>query len=238
LAAPEPSRRQRLRTRAGTLECEVSGKGAPTIVLFNGAGMTMDSWQPLRPAIDSLGTVFAWNRFGIEGSDAPRVAQTGAVVVASLRELMSYAGAAAPYVLVGHSLGALYASLFARIHSDQVAGALFIAPSWGPDADALHRNEEGFARSLAKVQGLQPDVFDDNLRVEIEAVEQLTRELEAAGEFPLVPTAQIGNEASGHFPQLKDPAMVLAELEALLDKCRPGTARMVDAEPGRGRSTT
>lgn len=220
MAEPESAAsRQRLRTRAGTLECEVAGHGSPAIVLFNGAGMTMDSWRHLHPRLASLGRVFAWNRFGIEGSDSPRRPQTGAVVVASLRELMSYAAVEPPYVLVGHSLGALYASLFARLHPSEVAGALFIAPSWGADAGTLQRNEPNFARALVKVQDVDAAVFDENLHAEIDALAQLPQELEAAGEFPPVPFAQIGNDAGGHFPQIKDPSLVLGELAALLDKC-------------------
>lgn len=43
---------------------------------------------------------------------------------AALRELLGYAGLQPPYVLVGHSLGGLYASLFARLHRTQPQLAL------------------------------------------------------------------------------------------------------------------
>jgi len=66
-----------LQTRSGRLGYTVSGQGSPTILLFNGAGVGLEGWQPLYPAIESLGTVFAWNRFGMQGSDAPPPRQTG-----------------------------------------------------------------------------------------------------------------------------------------------------------------
>ncbi|HWI80144.1 MAG TPA: hypothetical protein VNS31_13150, partial [Ramlibacter sp.] len=94
--------RTRLQTRAGALEYVVSGQGPPSIVLLNGAGVTLEGWRGLYPAIEQVGTVFAWNRFGVRGSDAPRLAQSGAVVLASLRELLGYAGLQPPYVLVAH----------------------------------------------------------------------------------------------------------------------------------------
>ena len=71
-----------LQTRAGRLTYIVSGKGSPAILLFNGAGVSLQGWRPLYPEIEQLGTVFGWNRFGMQGSDAPGERQTGAVVLA------------------------------------------------------------------------------------------------------------------------------------------------------------
>src|SRR3954462_11619007 len=99
-------------TRNGRVSYILSGHGAGRILLFSGAGMSLQGWEPLYPAIERLGTVFAWNRFGMQGSDEPGERQTGAVVIGSLRELLGYAGVEPPYVLVAHSLGGLYANLF------------------------------------------------------------------------------------------------------------------------------
>src|SRR5687767_8892541 len=88
-----------LQTRTGRLTCIVSGEGRPTILLFNGAGVSLEGWRALYPAIEQCGTVFGWNRFGLQGSDPPRQRQTGAVVVGSLRELLGHAGLSPPYVL-------------------------------------------------------------------------------------------------------------------------------------------
>lgn len=179
--------RQRLRTRVGTLECAVSGKGEPALVLFSGAGMTLDSWARLYPAIESLGTVVAWNRFGLEGSDAPQREQNGAVVLASLRELLTYAGVKPPYVLVGHSLGGLYANLFARLRPADVAGVLLLEATHPQDHEILQADIWQLTRSLSKVQGVPQEWFYDNLAAEIGSADLLAREVEAAGPFPEVP---------------------------------------------------
>ncbi|HVZ42796.1 MAG TPA: alpha/beta hydrolase [Ramlibacter sp.] len=110
-------------TQAGRLSYVVSGFGASTIVLMNGAGVSLEGWRGLYPRIESMGTVFAWNRAGVKGSDAPRQPQTGVAVIASMRELLRYAGLEPPYVLVGHSLGGLFANLFARLHPREVRTA-------------------------------------------------------------------------------------------------------------------
>lgn len=169
----------------------VSGTGPATIVLLNGAGVTLEGWRPLYPAIEQIGTVFAWNRFGIRGSDAPRLAQTGAVVVASLRELLAYAGMAPPYVLVGHSLGGLYANLFARLHPNEVAAVLFLEATHPGDPEVLPQHETQLTRALAKVLSLPQRLFRANLHSEIQAAEQVAAEIAAAGAFPSIPVAVV-----------------------------------------------
>ena len=56
----------------------LSGSGPARILLFSGAGMSLQSWEPLYPRIEGLGRVFGWNRFGMQGSGPPRERQTGA----------------------------------------------------------------------------------------------------------------------------------------------------------------
>lgn len=184
MAAPEPSR---LQTRSGVLEYAVAGEGRPAIVLFSGAGMSLAAWDALRPGIESLGTVLAWNRFGVEGSDAPSRLQSGALVVATVRELLGYAAIEPPYVLVGHSLGGLYAQLFARLHPADVAAVMLVESRHARDHEILRIDEPRLARSLAKVQSLDEDAFRDNLHAELESLPHLAAELEGAGDFPAVP---------------------------------------------------
>ena len=208
---------KKLQTRSGTLEYVVSGRGRPAIVLFNGAGMTLDGWRALYSRIESLGAVVAWNRFGVEGSAPPQRMQSGAVVVASVRELLRYVGIDPPYVLVGHSMGALYAELFARLHPDEVAGLLALAPA-DPDRVAT-LDEESIERSLSKVQQKPADDFRENLIAEVDAVACLAEEIANAGAFPDVPLSKFDGKG-GHFPQLSEPERVLNEVERLVRRSR------------------
>jgi pimeloyl-ACP methyl ester carboxylesterase len=178
---------QALQTRAGRLTYIVSGEGTPALLLFNGAGVSLEGWRPLYPQIEKLGTVFAWNRFGMQGSDAPGARQTGAVVIGSLRELLGYAGVEPPYVLVAHSLGGLYANLFARLHPQEVAGVLFLESTHPEDQEGLKKHEDQMVRSLGKLMELPELFLRDNVHAELACVEETVQEIASAGEFPPVP---------------------------------------------------
>lgn len=181
----------RLQTRCGALEYVISGEGEPAVVLFNGAGVALDGWRALYPRIESLGTVVAWNRFGMEGSDTLERVQSGALVIAAVRELLLYAGVKPPYVLVGHSLGGLYANLFARLHPLEVAGMLLLEATHPRDHEVLKMDEGHLARSLRKLLSIPEWVFSDNLHAEVDALGHVVREVESAGAFPHVPLAVV-----------------------------------------------
>ena len=180
-----------LQTRSGRLSFVLSGAGDPTIVLFSGAGMSLQGWGPLYPGIEKLGTVLAWNRFGLQGSDPPLERQTGTVVLASLRELLGYSGLKPPYVLVAHSLGGLFANLYARLYPEQVAGVLFLEATHPGDREALQKHEHQLVQALEKLQSLPQFFFRPNVERELACVDDTVREIEAAGEFPEVPVRVI-----------------------------------------------
>jgi pimeloyl-ACP methyl ester carboxylesterase len=186
---PELPPTQRLQTRAGPLEYTLSGSGPATIVLMNGAGVTLEGWRAMYPGIERLGRVFAWNRFGIEGSGEPRPAQNGAVVVASLRELLAYAGMQPPYVLVGHSFGGLYANLYARLYPSEVAALLFLEATHPRDHEVLQSDQAQVSRTLSRVFSVDEAEFGANLRAELQAAAETVEEIESAGPFPPVPVA-------------------------------------------------
>ncbi|MCC2674147.1 MAG: hypothetical protein K0R58_1094 [Ramlibacter sp.] len=178
---------QALQTRRGRLSFMLSGDGAPAILLFSGAGVSLQGWESLYPGIERLGTVFGWNRFGMQGSDAPGERQTGTGVVAALRELLAYAGVQPPYVLVAHSLGGLFANLFARLHPADVAGVLFLEATHPDDGPLLKKHEPQLVAALGRMLTLPEAFFEANVHAELASVEETAREIACAGDFPEVP---------------------------------------------------
>lgn len=182
---------QALQTRSGRLSFIVSGRESPSILLFNGAGVSLEGWRGLYPDIEQLGKVFAWNRFGMQGSDEPAARQSGTVVLGSLRELLGYAGVEPPYVLVAHSLGGLYANLYARLYPSEVAGVLFIEATHPEDRELLQKQQDHLVHALEKVTGMPELLFRPNVEAELQCVEDTVREVASAGEFPSVPVRAI-----------------------------------------------
>lgn len=174
-------------TRGGRMGYVLSGTGPAALVLLNGAGVSLDGWRALYPGIEQLGKVFAWNRLGVQGSDAPTQPQTGTAVLAGLRELLEAAQLKPPYVLVAHSLGGLYANLFARLHPAEVAGVLFLEATHPADHEVLRKHETVFAQAISRVLSLPQRMFKRNLHEEIECIGETVRQLEQAGSFPGVP---------------------------------------------------
>ncbi|MES2938643.1 MAG: alpha/beta hydrolase [Pseudomonadota bacterium] len=186
-----------LRTRAGRLACVVSGRGAPPIVLIAGAGVALEGWRRLYPAIERLGTVFAWNRFGLRGSDPPpRQGQSASDVVAALRELLRQAGIAPPYLLVGHSVGGLHANLFARLHPREVAGLLLLEAAHPQDQAVLRPHETRLAGALSRLLALPQQWLRPNLHAEMQCIRRTVEEVGVAGPFPEIPlTVVTGGQA-------------------------------------------
>ncbi len=118
------------------LHLEVSGDdGAagsdgdrPTVVLEAGAGGTAATYAWLREALAEHTTVVAYDRAGYGFSDPAADQPEAASTVADLREGLDAAGLEGPFVLVGHSLGAGYARVFAATHPEDVAGLVLLDP--------------------------------------------------------------------------------------------------------------
>jgi pimeloyl-ACP methyl ester carboxylesterase len=186
LLGPLPPR-QLLRTAAGTTEYMLSGEGAATLLLFNGAGVTLEGWMRLYPGIEGIGRVLAWNRAGVERSARPVVPQTGSVVVDAARELLGSLEVKPPFLLVGHSLGGLHAQLFARRFPQDVAGVLLLEATHPRDREQLKGHEGHLAKVLSRVLSLPQKLFRANLHSEVDWIDATAREVEAAPPFPAVP---------------------------------------------------
>ncbi|MEC0273346.1 alpha/beta fold hydrolase [Peribacillus frigoritolerans] len=103
-----------METTKGTLQYNISGNGKPNIVLINGGSGPIGGWMKILPAISDSSSVFSYNHFGVAGSDKPMVSQDGLNIVNNLLEALTSEGFEPPFLMDGHSLGSLYANLYAR----------------------------------------------------------------------------------------------------------------------------
>ena len=169
------------------LEYAVAGEGRPIIVFLSGYGTEMiTSWRKVYPEAGQVSSVFAYNRPGYGGSDKADKQQTGAAIVSSLRDFLLKIGLNPPYVLVGHSIGGLYANLFARLHPQEISGVVLV-DSAHPEQQKLLRVHEGMVQRIVTWILNVLDSAIHSRHSEISSFNETAMQIRDAGPFPAIP---------------------------------------------------
>ncbi len=107
------------------LDCR--GSGSPTVVLEAGLGTGASGWGFVLEWVAAQTRVCAWDRPGIGGSD-PIGRHTIEDTARHLRATLAAAGEKPPFIVVGHSLGGVYARVFASSFRPEVSGMVLVDP--------------------------------------------------------------------------------------------------------------
>jgi pimeloyl-ACP methyl ester carboxylesterase len=110
------------------LHAQESGRGSPVVVLESGIAATSLSWQSIQKEIAGFTRVVSYDRAGLGWSDAATARHTAIRCVGDLRALLQAAQLPPPYILVGHSFGALIVRAYASRYPDDVTGVLLVDP--------------------------------------------------------------------------------------------------------------
>jgi pimeloyl-ACP methyl ester carboxylesterase len=117
-----------------SMHISCQGEGKPTVILEALSGGTSSYWAWVQPELAKITQVCAYDRTG-RGWSEPRSSSNGdyaGQTVDELHTLLENAGLEGPFVLVGHSIGGIYARLYADQFPDQIAG-LALVDSASPD---------------------------------------------------------------------------------------------------------
>jgi len=112
-----------------TLHLHCTGMGSPTVVLESGLGEMSANWARIAPAVSGTTRVCAYDRAGQGWSDDADTPQDGRAVAHDLHALLTAAGETGPVVLVGHSIGGVYAMTYTARYPDEVAGLVLLDSS-------------------------------------------------------------------------------------------------------------
>lgn len=152
-----------------------TGTGSPAVVLLAGGGAVGMDYLNIQKRAAELTTRVLYDRGGTGWSDHVELPRGLAETTDELRALLRTAGIPAPYVLVGHSLGGLYARHFAQRFPAETAALVLLDPAhedynaymphelverwkeWDPDqalpdelpAEVIQHYRDLFAREIA-----------------------------------------------------------------------------------------
>jgi pimeloyl-ACP methyl ester carboxylesterase len=110
------------------LHAQISGKSGPSVILESGLAATSLTWALVQPLIAQFARVMSYDRASLGWSDNATHPATALNAVQDLELLLSRAELPAPFVLVGHSFGALIARILQQRHPELVAGLVLVDP--------------------------------------------------------------------------------------------------------------
>ena len=125
-----PATRNLVRLADGRrLNLNCSGEGSPTVILEGGYGATSEAWVRIQPAVAETTRVCSYDRAGYGLSDPGPLPRDGLAIATDLDHLLWHANIRGPFIVVGHSAGALYVRLFANLRPHDVVGMVLVDPS-------------------------------------------------------------------------------------------------------------
>jgi pimeloyl-ACP methyl ester carboxylesterase len=118
-----------VRAGAHQIAASVFGSGDPVVVIEPAYGGAASSWRLIAEAAARVTTVVAYDRAPYGDSSPALDQRTPRDVARDLHAVVGALGVTRPLVLVGHSLGGIYARAYAASHPDNVAGMVLVDSS-------------------------------------------------------------------------------------------------------------
>jgi pimeloyl-ACP methyl ester carboxylesterase len=127
-ASPPPGRLVEVEGHRLHLWC--TGAGSPTVILESGlGGSSLTDWSLVQPEVASFTRVCSYDRAGMGYSDPGLSPRTARRITNELAQLLDHAGVRDSLVLVGASIGGLFARVFASEHEARVTGLVLVDAS-------------------------------------------------------------------------------------------------------------
>ena len=127
------------------LHAQISGKGKP-IVLLHGYLSSSQYFKHIRGTLETNHTVVALDLLGFGRSPKPKVGYTYNDHIAAIKATLDQLGIQTPFVLLGHSMGALIALKYAVIHGSDIAKLLLFNPPLFTDRSQMTEVHKATAR--------------------------------------------------------------------------------------------
>jgi pimeloyl-ACP methyl ester carboxylesterase len=156
------------------------------VLIETGAGQSVSAWNGLQPALAETYRTCVYERAGTGTSESGPLPRSAQQISDELQVLIDKAPIPTPIVLLSHSLGGLYAQLFAAAHPTEIAGLVFLDPRTA-EYQISYRDhltpEERATDDIDTAQAIQNEIFGP----EIDAIDESAAQVQAKGPLPPVP---------------------------------------------------
>ena len=102
-----------------------TGTGGPTVVLLAGGGAYSIDWALVQPRVAETTRVCSYDRAGLGWSEPGPADETVEQTIGDLHALLLAAGEQSPYLMVGASIGGIFARAYQHAFPNEVGGLVF-----------------------------------------------------------------------------------------------------------------
>jgi pimeloyl-ACP methyl ester carboxylesterase len=117
-----------IETSTGSIHALSAGQGKYTVIFEAGFGSNMMHWRKVAPILSEQQKIFAYSRIGSGKSSKMLVARQLHESISDFEDIVKIEGLKPPYILVGHSYGAMISRGFAEKNPKDVAGIVLVDP--------------------------------------------------------------------------------------------------------------
>ncbi len=162
----------------------LSGNGEPSIVFLNGHRTPLTSWGEVISRVSEMGTVLAYDRLDTGGSGKSSNPQDGDTILSTLNSLLETVDLSPPYILVAHSLGGLYANLYARRYPDNIGAVVFVEAGHPSEAHEYAEQQKSSSGLFGKLVSMFTPGFRKDPNSEFNNVDTTVSQINSAPKFP------------------------------------------------------
>jgi pimeloyl-ACP methyl ester carboxylesterase len=143
------------------LRMSIQGHATPTVIFDTFGFVNLEIWNRVQPGVARFARTVSFDHGGHWGSEPGSRPRDAHQLALELRAALRQAGVAPPFVLVGYSMGGIYARVFTGMFPAEVAGILLVDPS-------MEEFMETFARKYPQIARIS----DENRRAQDEWASQ------------------------------------------------------------------
>lgn len=158
----------------------IEGDGAPSIVFIHGLDADIfASFKKIIPFVSPKYKTIAFNRKGYGSVKYSGENRSGKIVAQEIYQSLKENNIKPPYIIVGHSLGGVYAEFFAKIYPSETTGLLIIDPMVEGQIEFLKKNYADAFSMMNLIMGLSRKA----VRKEYEASNKLHEEIKTLNNY-------------------------------------------------------